>query len=1262
MTVADHGPGSLRDAIMAADKNGGNTTINFKIPGKTPHVISLKSSLPDVTVDNVKIDATAQQIELDGAIAGNTDGIVLAGNHCTVMGLDILNFESAGILVEGADDAVENDLIGIDLMSNPGPDGNGVYVFQATGTTIDNNDIEYNTEDGIQVFDSAGVTIGDNTLENNVNGVRVLGELASSGTVSTLTSNIIDQNLSNGVDLVDSSNNVIGGPLSGDQNYIGSDPQGHTDEGNSGDGIRIETIVPGTSANNTVVQNYIAGNGGNGVTLDDGGTSQNNLVNNYIGQSLKKPMEGTPVLFTLPNQGDGVAVVDGATDNVIGGTGLFLNGDRRNGAGNLISGNMGSGVRLSDPGTTGNLVQGNLIGTDAAGTSSIPNGGFGVAIANGASANLIGGTGSVQPIDGQGNLISGNKAGGIDISDVGTNQNLVEGNFIGTDVTGLAELANSGSGAIIEKGASANTVDLNNLISGNTGNGVFITGALTTGNIVQENLIGTDNTGSVALANLGDGVLIAGGATSNMIGGVSGSVTLGNLISGNQGNGVSIIGSGTTGNLVQGNTIGTDFVGKAPVPNANGVVIGFGAASNTVGGNTSAASNQISGNNDSGVVIVHAATANVVEGNKIGTNSAGSAAVGNGQFGVALQSSGNALLDNLISGNRLSGVALIGSQNMILRNQIGTDVWGKSAVPNKNNGILIDISTGPGANSVGGTAAGAGNLISGNAWNGIDIEGPASAGSLIEGNDIGTIMGGSSALPNLRNGILIENTTGYTIGGTSAGATNVISGNMADGIQITGAGSSGILIEGNRIGTDVAGTSRVPNQGNGVDIQREANHDTVGGTGALAGNVISGNNGDGVLLRTGAYANLLVGNQIGMNAAGTLVVFNGGNGVHILACRENIVGGATGGTGNLISGNGRDGVRIEAGASGNIFLGNLIGTDGSGLKAVFNGGDGVDIRTGSSGNEIGGTNTSAAMAGNVINNGVVISDAGTDHNVLQGNYIGTTLNGLGSLHNPGDGVDVRNGAAENQIGGPGGAGNLISANGRDGIEIWGVGTSFNSVEGNLIGTNVSGHSPLGNRGHGVFVFGGAQHNNIGGAAPVSPNVIAWNGLAQGPLAKAGVAIGANAFDATTLYNSILSNRIFANGRLGIDLGDDGPTVNSPGGPHVGHPNDFQNFPMIVNPVAVGLVSHIGVTLNSIKGASFVIQVFKNSAPDPTGYGEGFQLIDEFMLNTDPKTGNGSMVVTVPQNLAGQYITATATDAAGNTSEFSLAVRVVAKPV
>src|SRR5207249_3887643 len=144
-----------------------------------------------------------------------------------------------------------------------------------------------------------------------------------------------------------------------------------------------------------------------------------------------------------------------------------------------------------------------------------------------------------------------------------------------------------------------------------------------------------------------------------------------------------------------------------------------------------------------------------------------------------------------------------GNSNGIQGNYIGSKPDGITALPNGWYGINID-STFPGpngslaSNTIGGTAAGAGNTISGNGYNGINLNGSGTTATTIQGNYIGLTKNGDTALANGNDGIGIINSPSTTIGGASAAARNVISGNPGWGIDNT---ADGLVVAGNYIGT-----------------------------------------------------------------------------------------------------------------------------------------------------------------------------------------------------------------------------------------------------------------------------------------------------------------------------------------------------------------------------------------------------------------------------------------------------------------------------
>lgn len=198
---------------------------------------------------------------------------------------------------------------------------------------------------------------------------------------------------------------------------------------------------------------------------------------------------------------------------------------------------------------------------------------------------------------------------------------------------------------------------------------------------------------------------------------------------------------------------------------------------------------------------------------------------------------------------------------------------------------------------------------------------------------------------------------GLRLGAGSAGSTIrglVINRFGGDGIEIT-ASSGGNTIVGNYIGSNVAGTADLGNGEAGIYVLSGSN--LIGGTTAADRNVVSGNGLSGIMLEgAGATANIVRGNYVGTSANGASGLGNDGAGVEIyLGASNNTIGGTAAGAGNVISGN-RDGVALlDTGTSGNVVLGNLIGLNAAGNAAIGNGFDGVWIAFGASNNTVGGT-------------------------------------------------------------------------------------------------------------------------------------------------------------------------------------------------------------------------------------------------------------------------------------------------------------------
>ncbi len=608
------------------------------------------------------------------------------------------------------------------------------------------------------------------------------------------------------------------------------------------------------------------------------------------------------------------------------------------------------------------------------------------------------------------------------------------------------------------------------------------------------------------------------------------------------------------------------------------------------------------------------------------------AGAGPGANGLTITGDGITVKGLIISEFSGDGIEVTGNDALIQSSYIGTDFTGSKPLGNGGAGIAV---TGGGThNTIGGTTAGAGNVIAGNAGDGIDDIDANS--NLIASNWIGTSADGTVALANAGSGVVVTMSSSVLIGGTSLGAGNLISGNDSSGVEIND--STGTLVQGNLIGLDQTGTRAIGNTGAGVLIDNGSISSTVGGVVAGARNFISGN-AEGVMVTGSSTAGTLVaGNLIGTNIEGTAAVGNLAGGIVIAGGSGALIGGAAALARNVVSGNTGDGVDIGALAVSTVIQGNFIGTDQTGIKAIANSGSGISLDA--TGVTIGGT---AQGAGNVISGnasaGVLISGATTTGVVILGNRIGTDSAGTAALGNGTFGVLV-SGAPGVTIGGTAtGDGNIVSANQTAGIGLY-ADTTGAVVQGNLIGTDTTGSQPLGN-GSGIVIDGGSSSNTIGGIAKGAGNTIAFS-------ASTGVDVDATAGSG----NEIRLNSIFSNTGLGIDLGGNGVTPNNSAG-HVG-PNNYQNFPVITAVTSAGGVTTVTGTLNSTPDTTFAVDFYTISSLNASGYGEGRYVLGSEPVTTDGMGAAGFVFQFPNPNGASRFVAATATDPGGNTSEFSQA--------
>jgi hypothetical protein len=506
----------------------------------------------------------------------------------------------------------------------------------------------------------------------------------------------------------------------------------------------------------------------NGVTLNAGSITLNL---NYIGLNSRG--------IAFGNEGDGIYVSARSSNNRIG-----LNRSGASGAvANVISGNAGNGLSLH--GSSGNVIAANRIGTNATGKFAIANGQNGIWLTASSSGNEIGGTRFVDSVTGKannptgskgtvtpvfvvppdGNLVSGNAENGI-LIDKGSQQNTLNGNFIGTTADGDAAIANSADGvrivgapnnALIGCKFRNNPFVYYNVMDGNLGNGLHITSSNSI--LVQGNFFGTGANNSTVVANNGDGILIDGSSQSTQVGGV---IPLGNVSAGNVRNGIEV--AGTARGFITFNTFGGLLAFKGAAPNGNdGLLI------TSTGGNQLARTNVFSGNMNNGIEIGGDASGVTIGPDIVGLSTKGDSLLPNGNDGVLIDATahGNFIGDyvrsvipqNTFSGNLGYGLAIVDGahDNQVLNNFLGVDVVGLSALSNQRGGIYVGAYAAH--NVIGGSSSDPKkpkkNLISGNVGDGVTL-GKGSTYTAVIDNWIGLDRRGKALLPNSGHPIVVK--------------------------------------------------------------------------------------------------------------------------------------------------------------------------------------------------------------------------------------------------------------------------------------------------------------------------------------------------------------------------------------------------------------------------------------------------------------------------------------------------------------------------
>lgn len=855
----------------------------------------------------------------------------------------------------------------------------------------------------------------------------------------------------------------------------------------------------------------------------------------------------------------------------------------------------GDGIEVTN--SSGITIEGNFIGLSLAGTVDQGNSREGVLIINSFN-NVIGGIYSTQR-----NFISGNQFNGISINGTNATNNLVIGNVVGLSVTN-GTLANSQNGVLLS-GSRFNLIGgsmaaKRNIISANSSDGVEIAGITAVGNVIQGNFIGTDLAGALDRRNGANGIYV-NGAPGTTIGGAAPGE--GNLISRNQSDGVEIGGANATNTMVLGNLIGLDATGTINLGNlAAGIFITTSARFNVIGATNSGAGNRIAFNSGDGIY-VQSGTNNAIRGNNIWSNTA---------LGIDLDNDGitaNDAGDPDTGANFRQNFPVI--SNAVL--SVGSTLIEGNLNSRTNTTCFLDFFAS--FNRDAATTNGEGQVYLGSTTvtTGSDSNGAFTVNLPL------TATGGRwiTATATDTNGNTSEFSTGF-LATSLLPAANYTVINTND----SGAGSLREAINANNLtfnGTPNTIAFAIPGDGPHVispatllpSLTEPCVVDGYTQTNASVNTLSNGDNAV-IQIRLDGYVSLVTG----LRLAGSNCTVRG---LSITRFTQ---------------------AEVEIAAPGFCAVeGCFLGLDTDGATSFGGSGSGVLV-SGSVRNRIGGdTPAQRNVIGGIGSGyGVYLNGAGAMNNQILGNFIGTDRNGTAARPNI-TGVYVQEGRT-NVIGGPTpGARNVISGNTSDGIDCSFTSPTGNRIWGNFIGTDVTGFTPLPNGQSGVRLSGSVGgNNNVGGLGAGEPNVIAYNGVA-------GIVI------VGLINNALRANSIYDNGSLGIDLGGFGFLNANDLGDDDGGANLSQNYPVLTNGLATTTNTTLQGTLNSGTNRAYHLDFYANLACETFGYGEGRKYLGATSVNTDGN-GNASFNVTLPAVVEGRYVTATATDTNGNTSEFS----------
>lgn len=1163
---------SLPWCVNQANYSGGSTDIQFNLPAGGQHVITLDEHIA-IEIPLSITGPTDSEVVLDGAAminpAGYEPGILHMGYSVDVSGTSFSNL------------TVVNNWYG---------PGINVFIGPATGgadnVTIDNLNIG--------VYE-------DGAFGGNVDHGMTLGH-ENAGDVSTgwtITNSTISGNDKNGINLqgaqdFEISNNVIGpipdgtgcisvaaadypyadAGLGGGNGYDGLYSENSTDlkvfgniiscNGHATDPTDLTTMIAGTPAG------YLGKRGIYFQNTDDSYVYGNNIGSDILGTTA------------LPNYKSGILISTGSTGNVIGGSStdsanvvsgngstsaLYSTIADRHG---IVIDNGGQGIGGASP-SGNNRLSGNYVGVDANGNvlGNVKNG---IEIIGEGFNNTIGG-----PTRAFANVVSGNGENGISIGQ-GSHDNVIQNNYVGTDVNGTNGLAGSGNGNVgiqLNSGASGDAVAFanleDNLIYDNViGFGVIgiqtIGDASIEGVEILRNIIGEDVNGGDMGAS-GTGVLIQSDLDGIEIGD--------NTIVNSGIHGISIEPTISTGanNLIYGNNIGVKSDGITVSGNAeNGINLVETVSGVIIGGTGTGEENVIVGNNI-GVYVDGSGGATDIDvvSNYVGVLNDGVTVAGNTTYGIQIDDVADFTVGdvggvdgNIVAGNGSGGVLVNGATSA-------------STIEGNTFGVVADQSAGNAITINDGVHTINNNSVVNYAGNGISI---ADGDNIVTNNTINLtnngvyVSGGTNDIGTTGNGneIYSSLTSGVTIDGV-IGSTNIDGNNIHDNGSTTA--HHGIVLNVSSSSINVGtneGNTVLDNAGNGIYVGGTDNN--IGS--ATASNTISGNGQYGIQLA--GVDNTVLNNIIGLDATGTTDQGNTSHGILVTA-DGNTIGGI--GTGNTISGNDGNGIQLD-GIADVTIEGNVIGLDGSDNKI----GNAEGIATNA---VTGGTINANIISGNTTN-GITLFDA---QNVdVTNNVIGIGAGG-GVAGNGTSGISISDAAANNITG------NYIGGNDIRAIGVYGASLD-NTISENTIGTDDTGTdlSNIDPTASAIQVAGGSGtqifDNIVAGSAQAhlieltdGTNHVVYDNV-FGQQNGVGLSSTSSAIYVSSDVQSIRNNVINSPNAAGLHL--DGSTVDSV----------YQNYFGIDDADAdlADVINHSGILINNGSSSSFInANVFANMDND-----------------------------------------------------------------